>query len=206
MLCDGQQAASVQYEYDGTWGDKLKKVGSQEIDYDDNGNPVTYLGKPVYWTRGRLLDRFGTTCFSYNSAGLRTEKCVKGVATKYALSGSTLLSETTNGSTTIYYNTTDGVIGFNKNNADYFYRKNLQGDVVALYNSSGALQAKYVYDAWGNHKIYNASNTLIYDSENPANYASYANEIGNVNPYRYRGYYFDSDTGLYYLQTRTTTL
>ena len=59
------------------------------------------------------------------------------------------------------------------------------GDVTHIYDMSGNLCAKYVYDAWGNHQI----ETNI-------------NDIATINPIRYRGYYYDTETGLYYLQTR----
>ena len=150
-----------------------------------------------------MLERFGDkACYTYNSAGIRTEKCIQGVPTKYVVSGSTLLSETTNGSTTVYYYSTDGIIGFNRGGANYFYRKNIQGDIIAIINSVGSTIVKYVYDAWGNHKAYNATGSVIYDSTNPTAYNAYTNHVGYLNPFRYRGYYFDNETGLYYLQSR----
>jgi len=148
-----------------------------------------------------LLEAFGDkACFTYNSAGIRTEKCIKGVPTKYIVSGSTILSETTGGVTTVYYHSTDGVIGFNRAGVDYYYRKNLQGDIIAIVNTNGGIVAKYVYDAWGNHKVYTSADTLIYDSQNPS--SANSSHIGCINPFRYRSYYFDSETGLYYLQSR----
>ena len=75
----------------------------------------------------------------------------------------------------------------------YYYVLNLQGDVVGLINSSGSYVAKYTYDAWGNLlSVTNASGTAITSSTH----------IANRNPLRYRGYYFDSETGFYYLQSR----
>ena len=148
-----------------------------------------------------MLEHFGDkACYTYNSAGIRTEKCIKGVPTKYVVSGSTILSETTNNIATIYYHSVGGVVGFNRGGADYFYRKNIQGDIIAIVNASGTVVAKYVYDAWGNHKVFNSAGTVIYDSQNPT--STYANEIGHINPFRYRSYYFDNETGLYYLQSR----
>ena len=61
-----------------------------------------------------------------------------------------------------------------------------------MLDISGNIVVKYTYDAWGNHKVLNASgveNTSVYF-------------IGNINPIRYRGYYYDVETGLYYLQSR----
>ena len=69
-----------------------------------------------------------------------------------------------------------------------FFEKNLQGDIVALYNSSGLKLVTYEYDAWGNQTVtYHAGS-----SSGPAQY----------NPFRYRGYYYDTDLGMYYLQSR----
>ena len=67
------------------------------------------------------------------------------------------------------------------------FQRNLQGDVVAIYDINGTLKAKYLYDAWGNCTI--SSETTNYD-------------VANANPIRYRGYYYDSDTGLYYCNAR----
>ena len=69
----------------------------------------------------------------------------------------------------------------------YYFQRNLQGDVVAIYDTNGTLKAKYLYDAWGNCTI--ASETTSYD-------------VANANPIRYRGYYYDDDTGLYYCNAR----
>ncbi len=84
-----------------------------------------------------------------------------------------------------YYYDIDKVIGFRYNNADYYYQKNLQGDVTAIYTATGTKVAEYIYDAWGNC-------TVTLDT----------NGIGTLNPFRYRSYYYDTETSLYYLQTR----
>lgn len=64
--------------------------------------------------------------------------------------------------------------------------------MIALIDSAGNVVVQYAYDAWGNHAVLNAGGEDITD---PAH-------IGNVNPIRYRGYYYDGETDLYYLQTR----
>lgn len=78
------------------------------------------------------------------------------------------------------------------NNAVYFYRKDAQGNIIALLDSSGNTVVKYRYDAWGNHAVLDANGADITD----------VNHIGVLNPFRYRGYFYDVETGLYYLQTR----
>ena len=74
----------------------------------------------------------------------------------------------------------------------YFYRKDAQGNIVALLDENGAVVVKYVYNAWGEHKVLNPDGT-----ENTS-----ASFIGNVNPFRYRGYYYDKALKFYYLVTR----
>ena len=73
----------------------------------------------------------------------------------------------------------------------YVYRKNLFGDVTEIYDGATCV-AKYKYDAWGNCTVCNPDGT-VNTSET---------FIGNINPFRYRGYYWDNDLQLYYLQTR----
>ena len=86
----------------------------------------------------------------------------------------------------------NGICGIDHNSSQYFFRKNAQGDITHIYSIDGSLVAMYVYDAWGNHRVLNPDGT-----DNLVPYS-----IGHLNPFRYRGYYFDTVTGLYYLQTR----
>ncbi len=74
----------------------------------------------------------------------------------------------------------------------YFYRKDAQGNIIALLDSNGNVVVRYVYDAWGNHAVLGTDGNDISD----------ANHIGILNPFRYRGYFYDEETGLYYLKTR----
>lgn len=68
----------------------------------------------------------------------------------------------------------------------------MQNDIIGIYDSSNNLVARYEYDAWGNHKVYDQNGNL--------NTTSYF--IGNVNPFRYRSYYYDRETNLYYCYSR----
>jgi RHS repeat-associated protein len=72
------------------------------------------------------------------------------------------------------------------NDEPYYFIKNLQGDVIAITDRSGIVVARYSYDAWG-----------VCTIEQDSAYC-----IGGINPYRYRGYYYDSEIGMYYLQSR----
>ena len=88
---------------------------------------------------------------------------------------------------------------------NYYYAKNLQGDVVAIYRSDynstsqtyyPTLVASYEYDPWGKVTSVKGSSGAILSLE------AYPNHIAHVNPIRYRGYYYDNETGFYYLQSR----
>ena len=91
-----------------------------------------------------------------------------------------------------YYYDGNGVCGAEYNGIAYFFQKNMQGDATRIFDRNGSLVAQYVYDAWGNHKVLDMSG-----AENTVE-----TFIGNVNPIRYRGYYYDEESGLYYLQSR----
>ena len=78
----------------------------------------------------------------------------------------------------------------------YYYVLNAQGDVIGLLNASGELVVEYKYDPWGK-----LLETIIGVDETDSKYAAY-NNMGLRNPLRYRGYIYDRDTGLYYLQSR----
>ena len=84
------------------------------------------------------------------------------------------------------------IIGIKNGDVPYYFRKNLQGDVICLLDNTGNVVVRYYYDAWGNHKVFDASGAEIVDTAH----------IGYLNPIRYRSYYYDSELGFYYLKTR----
>ena len=127
--------------------------------------------------------------FVYNSDGIRLSKTMGSTTTKYLLNGTQILAQTTNGKTLcFFYDQQGNRIGMaDGSNKFYYYIYNLQGDVIALADAStGKLAATYTYDAWGKCTVTNASGYTI----------------GTQNPFRYRGYYYDTETGLYYLNSR----
>ena len=82
------------------------------------------------------------------------------------------------------YNT---LLSMNYNGDEYFYIKNLQGDIIEIVDASGYAVARYRYDTWGNNIIDPWDSGL---------------GIANINPHRYRSYRLDLETGLYYLNAR----
>lgn len=115
---------------------------------------------------------------------LRIKKVVGSTTTHYIVNGETILAEYNGSTYKKYFYDESGIAGMIYNGATYYFMKNLQGDVVGVYNSSGTLLGEYVYDAWG--KLLN----------------SVTNDVLKANPFRYRGYYYDSETALYYLNNR----
>ena len=189
---------------DSQWGDLLTSFDGHSITYDEIGNPLSYYNGTDYtftWNGRRLVGAVSgskTMSFEYNDEGIRTSKTVNGVETTYYVNGGQIVAESNNSRTIVYiYDATGAPIGmmyrapsYAANTWDVFwYEKNLQGDIIAIYNASGTKVATYTYsDAWGNHSV------------------SYSNGGGSTgaqyNPFRYRGYYYDSDLGMYYLQSR----
>ena len=135
--------------------------------------------------------------YTYDESGLRTRKYNGSEYTYYDRDASVnLVHETRNDGANhlYYYYDANGSIGsISYNGVRYAFRKNLQGDVIAILDTSANIVARYTYDAWG--RILS-----ITDGNGNANTSS--TFIGNVNPIRYRGYYYDTGTGWYYLNSR----
>ena len=168
---------------------------TETIDYDAIGNPITYRGATLNWY-GRQLKSFAkngkTISMTYDADGLRSTKTVNGVKTTYQYVGDKLFYENRGNGDSFYY----FYDSYGKLSAIYHHRNgtkvayhvvtNAQGDVISLYDWAGYLVAYYEYDAWGNC-------TITQDSSSTG--------IATLNPFRYRGYYYDNDLGLYYLQS-----
>ena len=173
------------------------------ITYDTIGNPESYYnGFYFTWEDGRRLAYatlgMDSYSFTYNDEGIRTSKTYNNSVThKYTLDGSRIISEQWGNHFIAYlYDETGAPIGMQYRTSSYaedvfdtyYFEKNLQGDIVAIYNASGTKLVTYKYDAWGNH-------TTAYSNGGNTTGAQY-------NPFRYRGYYYDTDLGLYYLNSR----
>ena len=197
----GGTATTISYAYGNTtgWKDQLTAYNGDVITYDASGNPLTYRnGMTMTWQGGRELTTAtnnGTSiAYSYNTNSIRTKKTVGGVATQYYLNGDTMVAEKKGSNLITYmFDETGERYGFLYNNTPYFYVRNMQGDVIRILNLFGSVLAQYEYDAWG--KVLSVT-----DSDGDA--ITGATHIGNINPIRYRGYYYDTETGFYYLQSR----
>ena len=182
------------YGYASTgWKDLLTSFDGTSITYDQIGNPNNWRdGMTFTWQAGRQLATLqkGTTgvSYTYGSDGTRLTKTVNGVKTSYTWDGAQLVSQTTTGGDTLYFiYHGDSRVAVEYKGNTYYYIYNLQGDVVGLVNSSGNTVVSYTYDAWGNPESISGS---------------MASTLGAANPFRYRGYYYDIESGLYYLMSR----
>ena len=135
-----------------------------------------------------MTDGTNTLSFKYDSSGIRTSKTVNGVETEFVYIGTTLVSQKTGNEVINFaYSAGGAPYGFTYNGTSYFYLANIQGDIIGIYDSNGNVVVEYTYDTWG--KLISITGSL-------------ADTIGVKNPLRYRGYYYDNETGLYYLQSR----
>ena len=195
-LATGEVTEQKNYTYDATYKDRLIGFGEESIGgYDLQGRPTNYRGMSLEWTHGRVSKftkgGFTQTC-TYDANGIRTEKIENGKTHKYYVEDSQIVREVVTGSENyeLYYlYGATGIAGFTLKTANgstnYYYRKNLLGDVTAIYDAAGVCKAEYAYDAWGNCKV-----------------ISDMGGIAALNPFRYCGYYWDEEINLYYLNTR----
>lgn len=203
------------FTYESSWGDRLKSYDSQNIEYDNIGNPTDYMGAKLTW-QGRELTSYSkdsyVITYEYDENGLRYKKTIKDteagseITENYIWDNGKLVSlvlTNTDGESLTYkylYNKSDEPIGYlmfesdGTLYADCYYLKNLQGDITGITTASGSVIVRYCYDAFGNRTTdYGTTNTLQILMKK-------VYILGN--PFGYRGYCYDADSGLYYLQSR----
>ena len=125
--------------------------------------------------------------YTYNADGCRTKKTVGGVTTEYWLDGGQIVSQKSGDERIWYYYDSNGTrLAMEYGGQMYYYYYNVQGDVLGLFDDTLNVVVEYTYDSWEN--ILSAT-------------GSKAATVGKANPFRYRGYYDDEESGLYYLQS-----
>ncbi len=182
------------------WKDQLAAIDGVGITYDPVGNPTNDGTWSYTWQHGKQLQQMQkteagvttTVQFEYNEDGLRTKKTVTvgndTVVTEYVLHGKNIVHMTRDSDNLHFLFDAQGKPAeMIFNGTAYRYLYNLQGDVVALVNTNGTKVVEYGYDAWGK---------LTWKT------GSLAGTLGSLQPFRYRGYVFDEETGLYYLRSR----
>ena len=207
------------------WKDQLLSYDGESIVYDASGNPTTYRGATLGFEAGRRLKSYKKAGdanayeFTFDYRGVRNSKKTKDAdghdktwsfyydedgklwgetKSEKVLQGNFGIKLWTDRITKIgFFHLNSGLAGFTLSRqtgiadavkADYIYRKNALGDIDGIFDTDMNLIGEYVYDAWGNCTIEAAGADNI--------------EIMETNPFRYRGYYWDKELNLYYLQTR----
>ncbi len=183
------------------------------MEYDAIGNPLTYgNGQQLYtnltWEHGRQLKSLTTNgetyTYDYDSEGIRTRKIIDGAYHDYITQSGKIVRETVQSASwdwvlDFIYDTAGRPFALNysydggETFATYYYVLNLQGDVVALLDSDCNVVAHYTYNAWGE---------LLSVTDDDGTAITNSLAIAHLNPLRYRGYYYDTETGFYYLQSR----
>lgn len=191
----------------------MTNFNGETIAYDEIGNPIQYKRDTLTWTEGRRLASLSRPfpgqpeyqtiyTYEYNAAGQRLSKTKTlpsgmSTTTEFIYEGDLLVGQKTSdgkGDMTFLHDDTGSYIGLIYEGAEYYYMKNVQGDVIGIVDAEGVIQAVYTYEPFGKlFSIETKSGFLRYDGDW---------SVGGMNPIRYRGYYYDYDTKLYYLNSR----
>ena len=181
------------FTYDTVIKDRLVKVGNTPVTYSTENplNPATY-GNCSYNFKGRRLQSFTKSASTYNyiydEQGLRTRKITPdGNVTKYLYNDTKLAAEIApNYRLDFLYDENDMLYGFVKDgSAKYFYARDMLQNILGIIDTNGSPVVIYQYTAYG-------TSTVLQDTAG----------LANINPFRYKGYYFDSESGMYYCHTR----
>ncbi len=195
--------ANTAYTYTNpSWPDQAFVIGSDSFTYDSIGNSTVISGSgrriSLVWSGRSLISMTSSPTISgasgtqnisytYDAGGIRTSKTLDTKTTYFTLSGDNVLKQSDGTNTIWFLYAGDSVIGLIYNGTSYYYYKNLQGDVIGIVSEAGTIVTNYVYDTWG--KVISVTGSL-------------KDTVGKINPIRYRSYYYDIETGLYYLNSR----
>jgi len=190
------------YRTDG-WKDQLLSWNGKSYAYDAGGNPTVLRGMALTWGEGRRLKRIAATAgevtFAYDSDGKRVRKTSGENTTTYYYNGNVLsglvrkaakdAGTTGTGTTVQFVYDTQGKPFMLRMNGktDYFYLYNGLGDITGLVDSSNQVVVRYQYNSWG--KVTSTQDTS-------------GVSLATLNPFCYRKYVYDPETGLYCLGSR----
>jgi len=162
------------------------------LSYDATGNLLGFNSATLTWQNGLLSGYTKTgqaTTYSYGPNNIRASKNSAGTITCFTTDANNNVIEQISGTNDLkFYRGVDGTPQyFTLNGTTYYYELNLQGDITGILDGNKQEIATYTYDAWGK---------LL------ATGGGAASTTGLLNPLRYKGYYYDNESGLYYLQNR----
>lgn len=178
----------------------LTKLNENQIITDNIGNPIS-IGNDIemVWSDSRILSEYhnlnNNILFEYDMNDYRTKKIVNNNVINFYYENDKLIYQKDENNILYFIRDYSGeLIGFKYNNNYYYYKKNLEEDIIGIIDSLGNIIANYSYDSWGNILDITDSNGDSIMNQN--------NHIAIINPFRYRSYYYDVETNLYYLGKR----
>lgn len=187
-----EEIETISYKYTSKWSDLLTEYNGEHIEYDNIGNPISYInGINFEWNNGRDLCKISNkngviATYTYNSDGIRTKKVMGDKAVEYYIEGNNVLYEKGTDYEIYYiYDSNSEIAGFEYDDRIYIYKKNGLKDVIGIIDLQGNEIASYEYDSWG--KVTKITGNM---------------KIARINPFRYKSYYYDEESGLYYLNSR----
>lgn len=215
----GTELNTISYGYDdSSWKDLLTSYGWKDLTSDAIGNLINDGDWTYTWQHGRQLEqmllprtidrnREEMVSFSYDAQGKRIGKHYESSLLIVRTDGDYIVTTTRDysyhylndtltqmkisalGENKTLHFTYDaiGPMSVNYDGTEYYYLRNAQGDVTGLVDADGTQVVTYTYDAWGNPLSVTGSKS---------------HTIGEDNPFRYRGYFYDTETGLYYVSSR----
>ena len=193
---EGEGTVIMSFAYGSAWKDQLTAMtvdGTiRNFTYDANGNLLSD-GKYTYsWTKGSMLAKVTgdglEAAYTYDASGIRTSKTVNGVKTEYLTAGGSILAEKKNGVWQHYlYDGSGQLTAIRYKGADYYYIRDGLMSITGLVDANGTAVVNYRYDSWG--KLISITGSM-------------AGTLGKDNPYRFKGYYYDEETGFYYISSR----
>lgn len=183
------------YKYNNNnWKDQLTDFNNQTISYDSIGNPVAIGNVQLIWKGARILSSYLDTSkslqvnYEYDANGIRTSKSINNIKTEFFLENNKIILEKT-GEEMLYYlwDSNDNVYGIKYNDNIYYYLKDVNNNILGIIDSLGNVVGQYEYDSWGN-----ITSVISNDESN----------IAFLNKIRFHSYYYDDETGWYYLNSR----
>ena len=171
------------FTYDANNSNKIIAYNDEYFKYDNKDNFTVFRNSKLNFSSSNNLVNLDFYKFKYDKQNNRKIKTVGRTKTKYYRKDNKLLKQK-NKNTLLFIYKDDKIIGFKFKKKKYFYKKNINEDIIGIYDSNKKLICKYSYDCLGNHKLF-VSET---------NY-----EIADINPFRFRSYYYDIESGLYHI-------
>ena len=156
------------------------------------GYPTSIANHILTWNKSGTLNQWDQTTYSYNIKNQLIQKVGNGITTNYYAINHKIHQINIGTNILKFFYALDKLVYFTYNGTRYFYVFNAHNDITHLVDDTGNIVAFYIYNAWGNHQVLGASGI-----ENTS-----ADFIGNINPYRYRGYLYDTETQLYWVSSR----